>query len=90
MVVEPEKHEGGKTKSGIYLPETASKERPERGTVIAVGPGKFDEDGKKRMPMSVKKGDVVLFSTYREPIKMDDGKEYLVLGEDDILGVLTK
>lgn len=89
MVIEPEKQEGGKTKAGIYLPETASKDRPERGTVVAVGPGKFDEDGKKRIPMSVKKGDVVLFSTYREPVKMDD-KEYLVLGEDDILGILTK
>ncbi len=88
VVVEPQKNESGKTKFGLYLPETASKERSERGTVIAVGPGKINDAG-KRVAMNVKKGDVVLFSTYREPIKMDD-KEYLILNEEDIMGIIGK
>jgi chaperonin GroES len=88
VVVEPRKNEGGKLKSGLYLPETASKERPEQGTVVAVGPGKMTDAG-KRLPMNVKKGDVVLFSTYREPVKFDD-REYFVLSEDDIQGIIGK
>jgi len=80
--------EGGKLKSGLYLPETADKERPEQGIVVAVGPGKFDEDGKKRMPMSVKKGDKVLFTKYGpNEIKVDD-KEYLIAREEDILAII--
>ena len=63
VVVEPQKNESGKTKSGLYLPETADKERPEQGTVIAVGPGKMTDQGKK-IPMGVKKGDKVLFTKY--------------------------
>ncbi|MBI2056615.1 MAG: co-chaperone GroES [Candidatus Sungbacteria bacterium] len=88
VVIEPShKDKGGKTKSGIYLPETVDKERPEQGTVVAVGPGKFDEDG-KRMPMSVKKGDSVLFTKYGpNEIKVDD-KEYLIAKEEDILAIL--
>ena len=87
MVIEPTKEKGGKLKSGLYLPETADKERPEQGMVVAVGPGKFDEDG-KRMPMSVKKGDSVLFTKYGpNEIKVDD-KEYLIAKEDDILAIL--
>ncbi|MBI2053408.1 MAG: co-chaperone GroES [Candidatus Sungbacteria bacterium] len=87
VVIEPQKAESGKLKSGLYLPETANKERPEQGTVIAVGPGKVNDAG-KRVPMNVKKGDTVLFSTYREPIKFDD-KEYLVLSEEDILAIIN-
>ena len=88
MLVEPRKAESGKLKSGIYLPETADKERPEQGTVIAVGPGKFDEDGKRRIPMSVKKGDKVLFTKYGpNEIKVDD-KEYLIAREEDILAII--
>lgn len=88
VVIEPlQREKGGKTKSGIYLPETVDKERPEQGTVIAVGPGKFDEDG-NRMPMSVKKGDSVLFTKYApNEIKVDD-KEYLIAKEEDILAIL--
>ena len=88
MLIEPQKAEGGKLKSGLYLPETADKERPEQGIVVAVGPGKFDEDGKKRMPMSVKKGDKVLFTKYGpNEIKVDD-KEYLIAREEDILAII--
>lgn len=88
VVIEPQKDEkGGKTKAGIYLPETVDKERPEQGKVIAVGPGKLSDEG-KRIPLSVKKGDIVLFTKYGpNEIKVDD-KEYLIAREEDILAVL--
>jgi len=74
-------------RGGIILPETVEKERPQEGIVIAVGPGKFDEDG-KRMAMTVKKGDKVLFTKYGpSEIKVDD-KEYLIAREDDILAII--
>ena len=75
-----------KTKSGIYLPDTADKEKPEQGKVVAVGPGRF-EDG-KLVPMSVKKGDVVLFTKYGPSEVKVDNKEYLIAREEDILAVL--
>lgn len=88
VVIEPLREgKEGKTKSGIYLPETVDKERPEQGKIVAVGAGKFDEDG-KRIPMSVKKGDVVLFTKYGPNEIKVDGKEYLIAREDDILAVL--
>jgi len=88
VVIEPLDDESkGKTKSGIYLPETVSKERPEQGKVVAVGPGKLTEEG-KRIPMSVKKGDAVLFTKYGpNEIKVDE-KEYLIAREEDILAIL--
>lgn len=74
-------------KGGIILPETVEKERPQEGIVIAVGPGKFDEDG-KRMPMTLKKGDKVLFTKYGpSEVKVDD-KEYLIAREDDIIAII--
>ncbi len=76
-----------KTKSGIYLPETIDKERPEQGKVLAVGEGKINSDGKLIKP-SVKKGDVVLFTKYGPNEIKIDGKEYLIAREDDILAVL--
>lgn len=87
MLIEPEKAETGKLKSGLYLPETADKERPEQGRVIAVGPGKVNDDG-KRIPMNVKKGDTVIFTKYGpNEIKVDD-KEYLIAREEDILAIV--
>ena len=86
VVIEPVKEKGGKLKSGIYLPETVDKERPEQGIVVAVGPGKLLEDG-KRTPVSVKKGDTVLFTTYNSAKKVDD-KEYFIVHEEDILAIL--
>ena len=88
VVLEPvEKEKGGKRESGLYLPETVNKERPEQGKVVAVGPGKLDDKG-KRIPMGVKKGDVVLFTKYGpNEIKVDE-KEYLIAREEDILAIL--
>ena len=85
VLIEPMSKEE-KTKSGIYLPDTVDKERPEQGKVLAVGPGKYD-DGKLIKP-AVKKGDVVLFTKYGpNEIKIDD-KEYLIAKEEDILAII--
>lgn len=70
------------TASGIYLPETA-KEKPQRGTVVAAGPGRH-EDG-KRVPMSVEPGDVVIYSKYGGTEVTVDGEDLLILRESDIL-----
>ena len=75
-----------KTKSGIVLPDTIDKEKPEQAKVIAVGPGRFDEG--KLVPMSVRKGDTVLFTKYGPNEVKVDGKEYLIAEEKDILAVL--
>ena len=75
------------TKSGIVLPETAEKEKPIKGRVVAVGPGKLDEKG-KRVPMSVKVGDKVLFKKYGPDELEVDGKKYLVGEETDILAII--
>ena len=75
------------TKSGIVLPETA-KEKPMMGTIAAVGPGKFDEDGNKRVPMSVKVGDQVLYKKYGPDEIEIDGKKYLIGDEDDVLAII--
>lgn len=75
-----------KTSSGIVLPDTA-QEKPQKATVIAAGPGKYDTNG-KLLPMPVKKGDLVLFAKYSGTEIKLDGDEYLVLRATDILGVL--
>ncbi len=86
ILIEPVKEEE-KTKFGILLPETASKEKPEEGLVIAVGPGKRTENG-SIVPVSVQPGQKVLFTKYGpNEIKIDD-KEYLIAREDDILAVI--
>ncbi len=88
ILIEPIKEEE-KTKTGILLPETAEKERPEQGKVIAVGPGKKNEDG-KIIPIDVKPGQTVLFTKYGpNEIKVDD-KEYLIAKEEDILAILEQ
>ncbi len=74
------------TKSGIVIPDTA-KEKPMKGQVVAVGPGKYNEDGKV-IPMSVKVGDMVLFKKYGPDEIEIDGKKYLVGDEDDILAII--
>ena len=74
------------TASGIYVPETA-KERPQEGMVVAVGPGRKDDDG-KLVSMDVKKGDRVLYAKYGgTEVKLEE-KKYLILKETDILAIL--
>ena len=76
-----------KTKTGILLPETAEKEKPEQGEVIAVGPGKRTPEG-KLIPLEVKKGDKVLFTKYGPTEIKIDGKKYLIAREEDILAII--
>ena len=78
-----------KTKTGIFLPETASKEKSEEGKVIAVGPGKKMADG-KIVEMAVKVGDKVLFSKYGPNEIKVEGKEYLIAREDDIFAIIIE
>ena len=80
--------EDQKTSGGIIIPDTA-KEKPQEGRVIAAGPGKFDDKG-KRMPLDVKKGDRVLFGKYAGNDINIDGVEHLIMREDDILAILGK
>jgi chaperonin GroES len=75
-----------KKKGGIILPDTLEKGRPEKGVVLAVGPGKIDDNGKK-IPMSIKKGDKVYFRKYTEDAIKVGGEEYLIVSEDNILAV---
>ncbi|MFH0712918.1 MAG: co-chaperone GroES [Candidatus Jorgensenbacteria bacterium] len=75
------------SKSGIVLPETAEKEKPMKGKILAVGPGKLNEKN-ERAPMSVKVGDIVLFKKYGPDEIELDSKKYLVGDEDDILAII--
>ena len=79
--------EQSKTASGIYIPETVNRERPQQGMVIAVGEGRITDEG-KRLPMSVKKGDTIVFSKYDPDEIKVDGEEYYIIGEASILAVL--
>jgi chaperonin GroES len=74
------------TAGGIIIPDTA-KEKPQEGKVVAAGPGKMGEDG-KRIPMELKKGDRILFSKYAGTEIKIDGVEHIFMREDDILGIL--
>lgn len=77
-----------KTAGGLYIPD-AAKEKPQKGSVIAVGSGRVTDDG-KRQPMEIKVGDVILFDKYSgSKIKMDND-EYLIIREEDILGIVEK
>ena len=76
-----------KTAGGIIIPDTA-KEKPQEGKVVAVGPGKLDDEG-KRVPLDVKKDDRVLFSKYGGTEIKFDGVEHLILREEDILGIIV-
>ena len=86
ILIEPIKEEE-KTKTGILLPETAEKERPEQGRVIAVGPGKKNKKG-EHVSLEVKPGQKVLFTKYGPTEIKVDGKEYLIAKEEDILAII--
>ena len=88
VLVKPaQKDEGKKTASGIIIPETIDKEKPEQGKVVAVGEGRMTDDGGV-IPMRVKKGDVVIFSKYGPDEIKVDGEEYYILSESSILAVI--
>lgn len=75
------------TKGGILLPD-AAREKPKQGEVIAIGPGKYDDQGKLQ-PMHIKLGDLILFTAYAgSEVKTDEDGEYLIMSEDDVLGVV--
>jgi len=77
------------TKSGIVIPDTADKERPMKGKILAVGPGKRDDEG-EFISMSVKVGDLVLFRKYGPDELELDGKKYLIGSEDDVLAIIEE
>lgn len=86
VVIKPAEREE-KTRSGIFLPDTASKERPMEGTILAVGEGRRDDSG-KLIPMSVSVGDKIVFAKYSGTEFKVDEVEYLILSEKDILGII--
>jgi len=89
VLIEPlsEAERGAMTKSGIIIPETIDKEKPDQGKVVEIGPGRRDEKG-KLIPMSVKKGQRVVFSKYSpDEIKVGN-KKYYIISEDNILAVI--
>jgi chaperonin GroES len=88
VVVKPAEREE-KTKGGIYLPDTASKERPMEGMVLAIGEGRLDDTG-RRIPMNVRPGDKVLYAKYGGTEYKVDDVEYLILSEKDILGIIQE
>lgn len=73
--------------SGIIIPDTVSKEKPQKGKVISVGPGKFDMNG-KRVPMEIAVGDTVLFTKYGPTEVKVNGEELLILNQSDVMAVL--
>ena len=77
-----------KTSGGIVLPDTA-KEKPQQGKIVAVGEGKLLDDGKRQKPQ-VKKGDLVLFTSYAGTDVKIDGKEYMIMNDSDIMAVIEK
>ena len=89
VLVEPvsEEDKRGKTKSGIIIPDTVNKERPEEGRVVACGEGKVNNEG-ALVPLKVKKGDRIIFSKYGPDEIKIDGKEYLIVSESNILAII--
>ena len=88
VVVKPLEDEE-RTKGGIVLPDTA-KEKPQRGEVIAVGPGDWDQEGEKRIPLDVSVGDTVIFSKYGGTEVKYGGEDYLILSARDVLAKVQK
>jgi chaperonin GroES len=77
------------TASGLVIPDTA-KEKPQEGKVLAVGPGRWDEAGSKRIPLDVAEGDVVVYSKYGGTEVSYNGQDYLILSSRDVLAVVSK
>src|SRR3989338_970067 len=80
---------GTKSASGIIVPDTVSKEKPEQGIVVAVGEGKWDEDGEKRIHMDVKVGDRIIFSKYGFDEVKIAGEELYIVSASSVLGIIV-
>ena len=80
---------GTKSASGIIVPDTVSKEKPEQGIVVAVGEGKWDEDGEKRIPMDVKVGERIIFSKYGFDEVKIAGEELYIVSASSVLGIIV-
>lgn len=91
VVVRPltEDEKGSSTASGIIIPDSVKEEKPEQGVVIAVGPGKWNEDGDARLAIEVKVGDKVVFSKYGYDEVKVDKQEYFIVSESSILGIIN-
>jgi chaperonin GroES len=88
IVVKPSEEETT-TVSGIVIPDTA-KEKPQEGKVVAVGPGRFNEDGDERIPLDIKVGDSVIYSKYGGTEVKVEGEDYLILSARDVLAIVKK
>jgi len=88
IVVKPGEEEET-TVSGIVIPDTA-KEKPQEGEVVAVGPGRFNEDGDERIPLDIEVGDTVIYSKYGGTEVKVEGDDYLILSARDVLAVVRK
>jgi len=89
LIVEPIEEEAY-TKAGIVLPQTADKEKPEKGKVVAAGPGKYDTTG-KLIPMSVREGQKVVFKKYSpDEFEITKDKKVLILAESDVLAIIEE
>lgn len=89
-VVRPlsDEESGSVSASGIIIPDTVNKEKPGQGVVLAIGNGKWDEDGEKRIPLEVKVGDRIVFSKYGYDEIKEGDKEYYIVSESNILAIL--
>jgi chaperonin GroES len=77
------------TASGLVIPDTA-KEKPQEGTVLAVGPGRFDDEGENRIPLDIAVGDIVIYSKYGGTEVKYNNEEYLILSARDVLAIVEK
>ncbi len=87
VIIDPIKDETEKSAGGIHIPDTA-KEKPQKGKVVAAGPGRTTDEGKV-IPMPVKAGDIVIYSKYAGTEYKQDGKEYLIVREADVLAIVN-
>ena len=87
VIVEPIDASEGKSAGGIIIPDTATREKPQEGKIVAIGKGRLDEDG-KAIKMNVKVGDKVLYSKYGGQEIKYDGTDYLIMSENDILAII--
>lgn len=87
VIVQPNDDDEQRTASGLVIPDTA-KEKPQLGTVLAVGPGDWNEDGDERIPLDIGEGDTVVYSKYAGTELKYEGTEYLILSSRDVLAIV--